>query len=281
MTFGARGRGAGVSVRGVSTLSDSELARRVHVGIAAEAELFGSSSSSGRVIRRDGVVASVSPAVPDRSIFNCVTALDPAAIEPMLDELDEVYREAGVRAWTAWIAPGHRLGREVLAGRGHVLDAEPRTMGIELAGFEPPARELPQGVELRPARHLAEVGEINDAAYGLEGAWAAAFEGEPKPGSSWLVADDGSGGIACAAGIDIGDDVCVTGVATRPEHQGSGLSGAILGRLLVQARERGIRTASLQASKLGAPVYTRLGFRDVGCTEMWEKREGPARASSR
>lgn len=268
-------------MRRVAAFSDSELARRVHVGIAAEVELFGSSSPSGRVIRRDGVVASVSPAVPDRSIFNCVTALDPAAIEPLLGELDAAYAEAGVRAWTVWIAPGHRLGREVLANRGHVLDAEPRTMGIELAGFEPSPRALPDGVELRPARHLAEVGEINDAAYGLEGAWAAAFEGEPKPGSFWLVADDGSGGIACAAAIDIDDDACVTAVATRPEHQGAGLSAAILGRLLVDARERGIRTASLQASKLGAPVYTRLGFRDVGCTEMWEKREGPAAPSSR
>ncbi len=271
-------------------LSDSELARRVHVGIGAEVELFGSSSPSGRLIRRGGVVASLNPANPDRSIFNCVTALDPAEIEPMLDELEDTYSEVGVRAWTVWITPGHPLGVDVLAERGHVVDAEPRSMGIELGEFSPPDVELPDGVELRPARDLTEVCEINDAAYGLEGAWAAALEGQPRPGSSWLVADDGSGGVVCAATIDVGDDACVTAVAARPEHRGGGITAAILGRLLVEARERGMRTASLQASKLGAPVYARLGFRDVGNTESgrsgsrrpsrtpadWRRRDPPA-----
>lgn len=34
----------------------------------------------------------------------------------------------------------------------------------------------------------------------------------------------------------------------------------------------GHRSASLRASRAGAPLYERLGFRDFGAVEMWELR---------
>jgi hypothetical protein len=40
------------------------------------------------------------------------------------------------------------------------------------------------------------------------------------------------------------------------------------------ARERGRRTSTLQATKLGAPIYERVGFADLGALQMWEKRSG-------
>jgi predicted GNAT family acetyltransferase len=64
----------------------------------------------------------------------------------------------------------------------------------------------------------------------------------------------------------------VTAVATLPEHRGRGLASAIVERLLADARDRGMRTGTLQASKAGAPVYERLGFADLGFIEMWELR---------
>jgi hypothetical protein len=39
-----------------------------------------------------------------------------------------------------------------------------------------------------------------------------------------------------------------------------------------EARAGGSLTASLQATKAGAPIYERLGFRDFGFIEMWELR---------
>jgi hypothetical protein len=41
---------------------------------------------------------------------------------------------------------------------------------------------------------------------------------------------------------------------------------------LLDARERGCTTTSLQATKAGYPVYAGLGFRDLGPIDMWELR---------
>jgi hypothetical protein len=41
---------------------------------------------------------------------------------------------------------------------------------------------------------------------------------------------------------------------------------------LHDARERGCATTSLQATKLGHSIYARLGYRDVGAVQMWERR---------
>ena len=75
----------------------------------------------------------------------------------------------------------------------------------------------------------------------------------------------------CSVGtIELGDDCCVTGVATPPEHHGRGIAGWLLRRAHADAREHGLRTASLQAARAGASLYERLGFSDLGCVEMWE-----------
>jgi hypothetical protein len=38
------------------------------------------------------------------------------------------------------------------------------------------------------------------------------------------------------------------------------------------ANMRGCETTTLQATKMGAPVYERLGYRDLGARQMWERR---------
>lgn len=249
--------------------SNAELERRVRAGLPAEIELFGSSSAAARVIRRGSVIASVAPATPDRSLFNSVYADDPDQLPGLLDELEAIYADAGVRAWTVWLPAGHPVGSGPLAERGHVLDGAPRSMGLAIADLSPPGREIPAGIGLRPARGLAEVGAVNDAAYEIDGAWGVALTGEPSVAARWMVAADGDLAIACAGAIDHGDDACVTAVATLPDRRGGGLASLLIAGLLA---DRGLSTATLQASRAGAPVYERLGFRDVGNTEMWEKR---------
>lgn len=254
--------------------SDAELEVRVRAGLRGEIELFGSASPSARVVRLGGVIASVSPPTPDRSLFNSVYAADPSELSSLVGDLESIFGEAGIRAWTVWLPADHPAGPGLLAPRGHILDGSPRSMGLALAGLRVPERSLPEGVELRTTHDLAEIGAVNDAAYGLEAVWATALSGEPDVLVHWLVAVEGERAIACAGVIDVGDDACVTAVATVPERRGDGLASIIVARLLAGAAERGLSTATLQASRAGAPVYERLGFRDVGNTEMWERRHG-------
>jgi hypothetical protein len=44
-------------------------------------------------------------------------------------------------------------------------------------------------------------------------------------------------------------------------------------RALADARERGRLTTTLVATKLGRPVYERVGYRDFGAIQMWERRK--------
>ena len=61
-------------------------------------------------------------------------------------------------------------------------------------------------------------------------------------------------------------------VATAPSAQRRGLASALLREALLEARERGCGTSSLQATAAGQAVYARLGYRDICALEMWEYR---------
>jgi hypothetical protein len=52
-------------------------------------------------------------------------------------------------------------------------------------------------------------------------------------------------------------------VATLEEHRGNGYGEALTWAAVEGGREFGCRLASLQASKLGQPVYARMGFAHV------------------
>ena len=73
--------------------------------------------------------------------------------------------------------------------------------------------------------------------------------------------------------IDHEGDCWITFVATFPEARGRGLASALMTRALLDARERGCSTSSLQATKMGQPVYERLGYCDLGSVQMWERRK--------
>jgi len=250
-------------------VADEELRRRAVAGIRDEVEAFGSAAPGSTLIRREGLLASVVPASPQRSLFNSVYYEDRATLAREVASLEDAYRAHGVRAWTVWVSDEDREAARLLAARGHLLDAAPRAMAMELAELaaEPPA---PPGVEPRPG-DPAMAAELNDRAYGYgPDGFRAGLAGETA--IRWHGAYVGEEPVGCVGTIVVGEDCCVTGVATPPEHGGRGIASWLLRRALAAAREEGLSSATLQATKAGAGIYARLGFVDLGFVEMWELR---------
>ena len=69
-----------------------------------------------------------------------------------------------------------------------------------------------------------------------------------------------------------GDDLGFYFVATDPDRRGRGLASRLMSIAMTEARERGLRTTSLQSSAMGRPVYERLGFGADFEMRMYEHR---------
>jgi len=242
------------------------------VALASFARLMGSGSPTSRVLERDGVVAAVVPAVPDRSVVNSVGYRDAEALGAALGDLAAAYEEAGVSAWTVWVPEDDADAIALLEAAGHRLDAEPVAMVAELANLpDPDPGELDWDAEADPR----DVGLINDRAYTWpDGTFSGAMErfGEIDGLRLWQARVDGE--PVCVLGTyDNGSDCEVYFVATVAEHRGTGLARRLMHRALLEARERGLTMSNLQSTKKGYPVYERLGYEPICRLEMWERRE--------
>jgi GNAT superfamily N-acetyltransferase len=218
-----------------------------------------------RWVDRDGVGALVTPFVPNRSIVNSVVYERGADVQAAYDWLEEEFAE--VDAWTVWVPETDPETASFLQSRGHELDADPAMMAIDLRSYAP-TLPLP---EWKPAT-VEELAHINELAYpwrdgSMERALTeAAFDDTEF--RLYITAD------ACVLGVDdVDGDAGVMFVATLPEARGRGLAGGLLAAALVEARDRGCDISTLQATKMGEPVYARLGYQRFGAIQMWEKRK--------
>jgi GNAT superfamily N-acetyltransferase len=226
-------------------------------------------SAGARVVEANGVMATMVPALPGRSVFNSVLYELPEQLAAIRDELAGAYEDAGVGAWTVWVPEADRASAEVLAAAGHELDATPRAMALDLADLAEPD---PGDLDWTHGS-LDELKRVNDAAYGDEPGTFDRGIGTP-PQDAWrLYAARLDGETASVLAVTDTDGDCgVWWVATLPEAQGRGLAGRLLHVALAEARGRGMETSTLQATKLGRSVYGRLGYEDIGELQMWELR---------
>jgi GNAT superfamily N-acetyltransferase len=243
---------------------------QLHTSMRHFCRLVGQASDGARVLEHDGVVAAVVPACPERAVVNSVSYKEPGALAAAYDEIAGAYAEIGAN-WTVWVHHGDREAAALLERRGHVLDAEPEAMGRELRGVErPPDDALPDWTS---AGRMADVGAINDRAYqwGTD-SFSRALAHLPDGAAHIYTAADGGEPVACVTTVDCDRNADVEWVAVVPEARGRGLSGKLLAHALADAEERGAETATLVATRLGRPVYDRLGFRPLGALQMWERR---------
>jgi ribosomal protein S18 acetylase RimI-like enzyme len=251
--------------------AEAELARRHAAAQRAAYRLFAAASPDGSTVELEGgVMASIVPAVPDRSVFNAVLYDRPEPLLAALDELAARYDAAGVRAWTVWTHPGDTAAAEALRAAGHAHDAQPMLMGAGLA-------ELDLGARAELSADEGDWGALaacNDAAYGLPaGTFATALAGIRDPAARAYVVSEGGRPVAAAGTVLHEGDAEVIFVATLPEARGRGLASELMRHALREARADGAETTTLEATALGEPVYARMGYRSLGRLGMWERRK--------
>ncbi len=174
---------------------------------------------------------------------------------------------------------GMPFGIGVLAGRHPSVDAAVRAREHHVL-FEEPVMTTRVAdladVALAPDVHLAEAGpEDLSAAAALD---AVAFDGNVDVSRGMysrglldvahvITARLDGTIVGVATGVPAGGSVGIFGVAVAPEVRRRGI-GAALTRAAARAGD-GSGTAWLSARGEAARVYERLGFREVGRTEIW------------
>jgi ribosomal protein S18 acetylase RimI-like enzyme len=233
---------------------------------------FAGATRGGSTLELPGVWAAIVPAMPDRSVVNCVVYEDPMRLDAALGDLAAAYDEAGVSAWTVWVDSLDERAQSLLGAAGHAFDGDPMGQQIELESVERPGDgEL----DLIEAPTPADLDPVITAAYGWAG-FGAALPAFPAGFHPYLARREGE--PACCLGIwDWQGDAHVQMVGTSPEARGRGLASRLLRLALADARDRGCTVSRLQATAAGAPVYRRIGYRDLRPVQMWERRK-PASA---
>lgn len=207
---------------------------------------------------------SVAAVFPHWTVLNNAILLDPpstATASQAAAELNRVYAGAGVASWALWI-PRPALDTDS-PGTVSVVDGMARDTTTLVM-----TRDLPDGMPSQPGARRTTV-----TAASLAGDDPIAVDDLPASDAGsdvdgWVLVHDGYA-VAGAWTFISGTDVGVYAVGTAPAWRRRGLARALMLNVLADAYRRGARTASLQSTPMGEPLYAGLGFRPVGRYDEW------------
>ena len=252
-------------------MEDATLYKRQLDTLAAIDRLMAVAGSDSTNLELPGVSALIVPATPDRSVMNAVCYSDASALAATYDQISAAYDDAGITAWTVWVPAADTDTARLLEERGHSLDADPMVMcaAVEELRLDPARLE---GVDWTREASLADLAKVAGPAFGFEGDGLVRAVSGPTPGAHTYIASLDGEHAATVMAYDHEGDCGIYWVATAEHARGRGLSTAMMTAALIDGRDRGCTSTSLQATKPGYPVYSRLGYRDFGPIQMWEKR---------
>jgi len=253
-------------------MDDSELLNRVHECVGHECDFFGRCSLQGKVLKYPGVMAGINPVTPDRSLFNGVYYQEADALRRHYDDIASAYRASGVRAWTVWVRVGDTDTPEFLQQRGHQFDYDPVAMACSMKDLRMPE---PDGLDWEETNKLDVIGKVADTAFEFPPpAFEAALDRLPDQGwHAYLARVDGNVATTMLTYHSQSGDCGIACVSTLKEYRGRQLATRLMSAALREAKKAGMTSTSLQASPLGAGVYAKLGYRDLGRMPMWEWRD--------
>jgi ribosomal protein S18 acetylase RimI-like enzyme len=247
---------------------DEPVARRLAaIQVESHRAWYRTFASAGSVVRDFGSAQAVlTTARRERSLLNAVAYTDPADVP--LGELAAFFEP--VQAWCVWVQPGHDVLADACAARGMVADAQPMLMAAAMDDVDIARREVPAAIG---AGTWAELGAINDAAYGLPPEhFAPVMRCLSADGYHLVAARRDDRAIACSGVLVDGTNAEVVFVATLPDERRQGLAAECMRAALRAAAADGCTTTTLEATASGEPVYAAMGYRSIGRYRMMEAR---------
>ena len=174
-------------------------------------------------------------------------------------ELAAVYGAAGVSAWALWLpSPVPELGAPSAWTSVAGMAADISTLVM--------TRTLSPGMSSHPTVVRTS---IEAATRATDEPVLALTPPDGVPDlDGWVLVRDGAA-VAGAWSYLHGTDCGLYTVGTIPQLRRRGLAAALTEHVLADAYRRGARTASLQSTRMGEPLYRSLGFTPVGRYEEW------------
>jgi GNAT superfamily N-acetyltransferase len=229
---------------------------------------LGLAATGGRPFEHEGVIAAIVPGLPDLAIANAAVYRDAGTLGSALPLLQQAYDAAGVRRSLCWVPPGDEDAHVALRAAGYAPDSEAPAMALDLAQL--PAEDDPPE-DWTDSPEPEEIGQIVERSFGLaDGSVGAALTGWLEPATAYVARVDGRP-ASCLTIVREGPDAGVFLVGTIPETRGRGLARRLLLHALHEARAAGASVSTLQSSRLGYPVYRRLGYVDLCRLGMWQR----------
>jgi ribosomal protein S18 acetylase RimI-like enzyme len=189
---------------------------------------------------------------PDPVLANAVL-LDPQLLADALG----LFAESS--AFAVWTLADDEQAAAAVRAAGLLPDTTTRPM-LRPADLPPPPAAPGVELDVDPSR----VCRLNGVDPGL-------LSG--VPGLRCVATADDTSGLVVQ---DVGEDVVLSFVATRPQARGRGRATAVTTAALRDAAERGRRGAVLQATPAAERMYARLGFVAVGQWQEWVPPGPPA-----
>lgn len=154
-----------------------------------------------------------------------------------------------------------------LMARGFRHGFEPHWMWLDLSRLRSDfelRREI--RVEINPDPSLWD--PAKNADYLAEGRLAREYPDRAVQAVAWV--EDRPIGVSCAFLTQGSSGIAgIYDVAVLPEYRNFGIGKALTHTVCTWARERGYRTAGLNATPMGEPVYRALGFQSLRWAQTW------------
>ena len=231
--------------------SDAQLVDRgIATALACWAENV-RGSSEAKLATHPGVTVAVFPTEPERGFFNNAilhAGLPRPEVVAAIEAMERDYADAAITEFAAWVLEDDQIAVAELASRGFRVNESTCAMGLELDTFRAPEPQL----EVTRG-DWAEYVRILDVPGFLPTADPSAYH--------VVVGRLDGANVGSAMAYDHDGDCGIYNVGTEEGARRHGVGAAMTVRLLLDARARGCRTATLQSTPMGENVYASLGFR--------------------